>query len=44
MSFGIAAKTRRRHYNLIGAYARAWLWSFIAMGLAFAIFLLLRSI
>jgi hypothetical protein len=33
-----------RSYNLIGAYARIWLWSFIAMGLAFAIFLLLRSI
>jgi putative signal transducing protein len=35
---------RPRNYNLIGAYARIWFWSFIAMGLAFAIFLLLRSI
>lgn len=33
-----------RNYNLIGAYARIWFWSFIAMGLAFAIFLLLRAI
>jgi hypothetical protein len=33
-----------RNYNLIGAYARAWFWSLIAMGLAFAIFLLLRLI
>jgi hypothetical protein len=33
-----------RNYNLISAYARIWFWSVIAMGLAFAIFLLLRSI
>ena len=31
-----------RNYNLIGAYARIWFWSLAAMGLAFAIFLLLR--
>lgn len=35
---------RPRNYNLIGAYARAWLWSLIALGLAFAIFLLLRLV
>jgi hypothetical protein len=33
-----------RNYNLIGAYARASLWSLIAMGLVFAIFLLLRLV
>lgn len=33
-----------RDYNLIGAYARAWLWSLVAMGLAFAVFLLLRLV
>ncbi len=33
-----------RNYNLIGAYARIWFWSLIVMGLAFAIFLLSRSI
>jgi hypothetical protein len=31
-----------RNYSLIGAYARIWFWSFTAMGLAFAVFLLLR--
>jgi hypothetical protein len=31
-----------RSYNLIGAYARIWMWSFAAMALAFGIFLLLR--
>lgn len=33
-----------RNYNLIGAYARAWFWSLVAVGLAFAIFLLLRLV
>jgi hypothetical protein len=33
-----------RNYNLIGAYARIWFWSFVAMGLVFAIFLLLRLV
>lgn len=33
-----------RGYGLIGAYARIWLWSLTAMGLAFGIFLLLRSV
>lgn len=32
-----------RSYGLIGAYARIWAWSFGAMVLAFAIFLLLRQ-
>jgi hypothetical protein len=42
---GNAASGRNpRNYNLIGAYARIWFWSFVVMGLAFAIFLLLRSI
>ncbi len=33
-----------RSYGLIGAYARILFWSFTAMGLAFAVFLLLRSV
>ncbi len=33
-----------RNYSLIGAYARIWFWSFTAMGLAFAVFLLLRLV
>jgi hypothetical protein len=41
---GEAPGRKPRNYNLIGAYARIWFWSFIAMGLAFVIFLLLRSI
>ena len=32
-----------RDYNVIGAYARAWAWSLGVMGLAFALFMLLRS-
>lgn len=39
-----ASGRKPRNYNLIGAYARIWFWSLIAMGLAFAIFLLLHSI
>jgi Putative prokaryotic signal transducing protein len=31
-----------RNYNIIGAYARAWTLSLGVMGLAFAVFLLLR--
>jgi Putative prokaryotic signal transducing protein len=31
-----------RSYGLAGAYARIWAWSFGAMALAFAVFLLLR--
>lgn len=31
-----------RGYGLIGAYARIWLWSLGAVGVAFGIFLLLR--
>lgn len=37
-----ASGRKPRNYNLIGAYARIWFWSLIAMGLAFAIFLLLH--
>jgi len=33
-----------RNYGLIGAYARIWFWSLTAMGLAFAVFLLLRLV
>jgi hypothetical protein len=33
-----------RNYGLIGGYARIWFWSFTAMGLAFAVFLLLRQV
>lgn len=31
-----------RNYNLIGPYARIWIWSLGAMALAFGVFLLLR--
>jgi hypothetical protein len=38
------AKGRKpRDYGLFGAYARAWIWSLGAMGLVFAVFLLLRA-
>lgn len=33
-----------RNYNLIGAYARIWATSIVAMALAFAIFILLRQV
>jgi Putative prokaryotic signal transducing protein len=33
-----------RSYGLIGAYVRIWAWSFGAMLLAFAVFLLLREV
>jgi len=33
-----------RSYGLIGAYARIWFWSLTVMGLAFAVFLLLRLV
>jgi hypothetical protein len=39
-----ASGRKPRNYNLIRAYARIWFWSFIAMGLAFVTFLLLRVI
>jgi hypothetical protein len=32
-----------RDYGLIGGYARAYFWSFAAMALAFAVFMLLRA-
>jgi hypothetical protein len=32
-----------RNYGVVGAYARAFLWSFGAMALAFAVFMLLRA-
>jgi hypothetical protein len=31
-----------RSYGLIGAYARIWFWSFVALGVAFGVFLLAR--
>lgn len=42
MAAEVDADTRLRGYGLIGAYARIWVVSFGAMGLAFAVFLLLR--
>lgn len=33
-----------RSYGLVGAYARIWLWSFAALGVAFGVFLLARAI
>ncbi|HEX5592650.1 MAG TPA: DUF2007 domain-containing protein [Solirubrobacterales bacterium] len=33
-----------RGYGLIGGYARAYFWSFAAMALAFAVFMLLRAL
>jgi hypothetical protein len=41
---GEARRRGPRNYGLIGAYARIWLWSLAAMGLAFAVFLLLRLV
>jgi hypothetical protein len=35
---------RPRNYGLIGAYARAFLWSFAAMAGAFGVFMLLRAL
>jgi Putative prokaryotic signal transducing protein len=35
---------RPRNYGLIGAYARAFLWSFLAMAAAFGVFVLLRAL
>jgi len=35
-------RSNLRGHGLIGAYARIWAWSIGAMGLAFAVFLLLR--
>jgi hypothetical protein len=32
-----------RSYGLLGAYARIWLWSLTALGVAFGIFLLARA-
>jgi hypothetical protein len=32
-----------RNYGLIGGYARAYLWSFAAMAITFAVFMLLRG-
>jgi putative signal transducing protein len=34
---------RPRGYGLIGAYARIWLWSLIAVGATFGVFLLIRT-
>jgi Putative prokaryotic signal transducing protein len=31
-----------RSYGLIGAYARIWIWSIVALGVAFGVFLLAR--
>lgn len=33
-----------RGYGLIGAYARAWIWSAVAMALIFGLFLLFRAL
>lgn len=32
-----------RNYGVIGAYARAWVWSIVVFAVAFAVFLLLRG-
>jgi Putative prokaryotic signal transducing protein len=37
-----AGGRKPRNYGVVGAYARAFLWSFGAMALAFGIFMLLR--
>lgn len=34
---------RPRGYGLIGAYARTWLWSLVAVGVTFGVFLLIRT-
>ena len=41
---GEPKRRKPRSYGLVGGYARIWAWSFGAMGLAFAIFLLLRLV
>lgn len=41
---GKAHGRKPRGYNLIGAYVRIWLWSLAALGLVFAVFILLRSL
>lgn len=37
-----AAGRGPRNYGLVGAYARIWLWSLAAFGVAFGLFLLIR--
>jgi hypothetical protein len=39
-----AGGRKPRNYGLVGAYARIYLWSIIAMGVAFGVFLLLRAL
>jgi hypothetical protein len=39
-----AAGRGPRNYGLAGAYARIWLWSLAAFGVAFGLFLLLRVV
>ncbi len=41
---GEPKRRKPRRYGLVGGYARIWAWSFGTMGLAFAVFLLLRSV
>jgi hypothetical protein len=38
-----AAGRKPRGYGLVGAYARIYLWSFVALAVAFGVFLLLRA-
>jgi hypothetical protein len=33
-----------RNYGVIGGYARAWIWSILAMAVSFGVFLLLRAV
>jgi hypothetical protein len=39
-----AAGRGPRNYGLVGAYARTWLWSLAAFGVAFGLFVLLRVV
>jgi hypothetical protein len=40
---GLSSGRKPRNYGLLGGYARASAWSFAAMAIIFAVFLLLRS-
>ena len=42
LGIGLLPQGAPRSYGLIGAYARIWLWSLAALGVAFGVFLLAR--
>lgn len=38
-----AGRREPRNYGVVGAYARSWFWSLLAIGIAFLVFLILRG-